>query len=333
MKRSMLFVALASAMLGSTAVQAGESEFDGSWIGGKIGSNRSNVTGVDTRSATTYGLEGGHNWNMDGFLLGVNGFIDSNSNAAHAPAPFSYGSSAYGIDAKLGIDGGNWMPYAKIGYARTNGNGAASNIGGSAAHLGLGIEYKFAPQWSVAGEYTTGSGKNAASKLNNDNFTIGVNYYFDTPKPVVVPPKEEVKQPTPPAPQADAWKTLLEEKPVTIDGANFDTDSAKLRDTAIPRLNEVVSFASKYPDAHLQVGGHTDSRGSKPYNQKLSEKRAASVKKYLVNNGVDAARISTSGYGMEQPVADNKTAEGRAQNRRVEIRSVVKEEKRVRVTK
>ncbi len=329
---SVLSVSLIAALTTGT-VAAGE--FDGGWLGAKVGSNQSSVTGYDTKRATTYGLEGGYNWNMGGYLLGVDGFADSSNKAGHNPAPYNYGSSAYGLDMKLGIDGGSWLPYAKVGYARTDGTGDAGAIGGSGVHLGLGVEYKFASNWSLAGEYTSASAKTGGLKLNNNNLTLGLNYYFGKPAAPAAPVVAEAPKPAPvvapaPAPVKETWKTLLEDKPVQIEGANFDTNSAQLRKTAFPKLDDVVSFAAKYPDAKLAVGGHTDNRGSKAYNQKLSERRAAAVKAYLVKKGVAAARVSTQGYAFEQPIADNKTAEGRAKNRRVEIRSTMKVETRVR---
>ncbi|OGS76396.1 MAG: hypothetical protein A2Z94_06065 [Gallionellales bacterium GWA2_55_18] len=340
MKKLTVHIALATALLNMPAAQA--DEFDGGWAGAKLGSNRSSLTGLDTRNATTYGLEAGYNWNMGGYLLGADGFADFNDKATHNPGAINYGSDAYGLDAKLSLPNGKWLPFAKLGYGRTNGNGnaLASAVGGNSAHLGMGVEYKFAPNWSLAGEYGTGSGKNATTKLNNNNFTLGVNYYFDKPAdtPAVVPVAAPVVVPAPatraitPAPApSETWKTLLEDKPVQIEGANFDTNSAKLRSESVKKLDEVVGFANKYKDAKLEVAGHTDNRGTKGYNQKLSEKRAASVKAYLVRKGVAATRITTNGYGLEQPVADNNTIVGRAQNRRVEIRSVLREEKRVRV--
>jgi len=330
---SVLSVSLLAALATATATAG---EFDGGWLGAKVGSNRSSVTGFDTKNATTYGLEAGYNWNMGGYLLGVDGFVDSSNKASHNPAPYTYGSSAYGLDMKLGIDGGSWLPYAKVGYARIDGTGDAGAIGGGDVHLGLGVEYKFAPNWSLAGEYANSSAKTGGLKLNNNNLTLGLNYYFGKPAAPAAPAVAEAPKPAPvaapaPAPVKETWKTLLEDKPVQIEGANFDTNSAQLRKTAAPKLDDVVSFAAKYPDAKLVVSGHTDNRGSKAYNQKLSERRAAAVKAYLVKKGVAAERISTQGYGLDQPVADNKTAEGRAKNRRVEIRSTMKVETRIRV--
>jgi len=334
MKKSSISIALAAALFSMATAQA--SEFDGGWIGGKIGNNRSSLTALDTKNATTYGLEGGYNWNMGGFLLGVDGFVDSNRSATHGPVLTTYGSNAYGVDAKLGLPAGNWLPYAKLGYARTNSSGLAAAVGGSDVHLGLGVEYKFAPHWSVAGEYTTASAKNNAVKLNNNNFTIGINYYFDSPAvaPVaavvaaaVVPAvvKAEPKQAAP------SYRTIFTDKPVTIEGANFDTSSAKLKPAADKKLGEVVDFAAKYKDTNLAVSGHTDSRGSEKMNQKLSQSRADSVKAYLVKKGVSADRITTKGEASTRPIGDNKTKAGRAQNRRVEINAVLKEESKVRV--
>ena len=118
-----------------------------------------------------------------------------------------------------------------------------------------------------------------------------------------------------------------------IEGANFEFDSTKLRSGEITKLNEVVSFAERHEDAQLESSGHTDSVGTEEYNQKLSEGRAESVKAYMVKKGVSAHRIDTVGYGESKPMADNATSEGRELNRRVEICTVLKVEKKVRVTK
>lgn len=346
MKKSTLTIALAAALLSISVAQA--SEFSGGWIGAKAGSNRSDIAGatvLSAKNANTYGFEAGYNWDMGGMLLGVDGFADFNQKADHATATpgvvANYGSDVYGLDVKLGLPSGNWLPYAKLGYGSARLTGAGATGSGSGAHLGLGVEYKFAPHWSVAGEYTSISDKysNNTQKLNNNNFTIGINYYFDSPyvapvvaavaAPVVV---KEVVQQAAPAEKKEVVKTIFTDKPVTIEGANFDTNSAKLKHTADKKLNEVVDFAAKYKESNLAVSGHTDSTGSAKLNQKLSEKRAASVKAFLVKKGVAADRITTRGESASRPVADNKTKAGRAQNRRVEINSVVKEAKQVRVT-
>jgi OOP family OmpA-OmpF porin len=104
--------------------------------------------------------------------------------------------------------------------------------------------------------------------------------------------------------------------------AFFDFDKATLKPDGKAKLDDL---ASKLNSLNLEViiaVGHTDSVGSDAYNQKLSIRRAEAVKGYLVNKGVDAKRVYTEGKGEKQPVATNKTAAGRAQNRRVEIEVV-----------
>lgn len=344
MKKSTMTLALAAALLSISVAQA--TEFSGGWIGAKAGSNRSDIAGATVAgaaNANTYGFEGGYNWDMGAVLLGVDGFADFNQKATHTPAAVNYGSDVYGLDVKLGLPSGNWLPYAKLGYGSARLTGAAVTGTGSGAHLGLGVEYKFAPHWSVAGEYTSISDKfsNNTQKLNNNNFTIGINYYFDSPAVAAVAAAvaapvaaKEVAKPAPvvTAPK-EVVKTIFTDRPVTIEGANFDTNSAKLKPAADKKLAEVVDFTVKYPESNLAVTGYTDSRGTAKYNQKLSEKRAASVKAYLVKKGVAADHIATKGEGEANPIGDNKTKAGRAQNRRVEITSVVREESKVRVNK
>jgi len=101
---------------------------------------------------------------------------------------------------------------------------------------------------------------------------------------------------------------------------NFDFNKANIRNADIAELQKAVAFVKKYPGYKISVEGHTDNIGSERYNQGLSERRAAAVKAYLLNQGVaDGARIKTRGYGKSKPIADNSTEKGRFQNRRVEI--------------
>jgi outer membrane protein OmpA-like peptidoglycan-associated protein len=84
-------------------------------------------------------------------------------------------------------------------------------------------------------------------------------------------------------------------------------------------LNSVATVLAKYADTAIRVSGHTDNTGSRQYNQNLSEKRADSVAEYLAAQGVARQRMVVQGQAFDQPIADNATAAGRAQNRRVEI--------------
>ena len=100
----------------------------------------------------------------------------------------------------------------------------------------------------------------------------------------------------------------------------FDNDSSKLRSESFKDLDLAVNFLKAVPSATGVIEGHTDSTGSETYNQHLSEERAKAVRDYIVAAGIDASRLEARGLGESQPVADNATAEGRAQNRRVVLR-------------
>jgi len=107
---------------------------------------------------------------------------------------------------------------------------------------------------------------------------------------------------------------------------NFDFDKSDLTKADVAELKKAIDFVRKYPAAKVELEGHTDSKGTEQYNQKLSEKRVEAVKQYLIKEGAaDKARISAKGYGESKPIAPNTTKEGkdnpegRAENRRVEI--------------
>lgn len=124
-----------------------------------------------------------------------------------------------------------------------------------------------------------------------------------------------------PAPAAEAPAPTPVSETITLSAAAlFDHDRDVIKAEAKPQLDEFAARVKSLSQVDsIEIVGHTDSSGTDAYNQNLSERRAASVKDYLIGQGVDAGVISTSGMGESQPVADNSTKEGRAQNRRVEI--------------
>jgi len=105
-------------------------------------------------------------------------------------------------------------------------------------------------------------------------------------------------------------------------GITFDTDSSTVQPQFRPTLDKVADVLDRYNQTYVDVYGHTDSTGSDAYNQALSERRADAVASYLSMRGVESARLEALGYGETQPIASNDTVEGRAQNRRVEIKVV-----------
>jgi len=135
------------------------------------------------------------------------------------------------------------------------------------------------------------------------------------PKPEPVPPPPPKPAPSPPAPPP---------APKVIDKMTlhvlFAFDKSILTEADVKELQKAVDFVKKYPGAEIRLDGYTDYIGTDAYNIKLSERRATAVKDYLIKEAaVDSSKISAVGHGKADPVADNKTEEGRAKNRRVEI--------------
>jgi len=119
----------------------------------------------------------------------------------------------------------------------------------------------------------------------------------------------------------DVTRTAPDELKVTVrNEVLFDFNSSGLRSASRDSLREMANVFEKYPDTQIVVAGHTDSIGSSSYNQRLSERRADSVTRYLEDLGVRDSRLEPIGYGESRPRSSNNTASGRQMNRRVEIR-------------
>ena len=125
--------------------------------------------------------------------------------------------------------------------------------------------------------------------------------------------------PATPAPAAKPAPASVRQAVVIQADALFDFDKSVLRPDGRKSIDDAVAKLSGVDLELVIATGHTDSVGSDAYNQRLSERRAAAVKEYLVSKGIPASKITTIGKGESQPVATNKTAEGRQKNRRVDI--------------
>ena len=121
---------------------------------------------------------------------------------------------------------------------------------------------------------------------------------------------------TPPGVAVDAYGCTRKGS-ITLEGVTFEYNSARLKPESRTALDAVAADLKKYPNLSIELQGHTDSAGSDAYNLKLSQQRADSVRTYLLDQGVPAGGLVAKGYGESQPVADNKTEDGRASNRRV----------------
>lgn len=128
------------------------------------------------------------------------------------------------------------------------------------------------------------------------------------------PPPPAPAPPPPPVAEPPAQKRIV------LRGVNFDFDKAEIRAVDVPILEEAVATLKESGDPGVIAIGHTDSIGSEEYNQRLSMRRANAVKQWLVKNGIPADKVTVEGRGELDPVASNETADGRAQNRRVELK-------------
>jgi outer membrane protein OmpA-like peptidoglycan-associated protein len=106
---------------------------------------------------------------------------------------------------------------------------------------------------------------------------------------------------------------------VDIENIYFETGRAALKPESFRSLNALILFLNEYPNVRVEIGGHTDNVGSAAINDKISEERALSVAEYVISQGIPSHRIVSKGYGLNKPKASNRTAEGRAQNRRVDF--------------
>lgn len=220
-----------------------------------------------------------------------------------------------------------WSGHGSIPKRRTMKklNKVAMLFATAALATAAGAQVKAANGGNVIDNWQNGTGehvwKNGTNELcwRDANWTpataaVGCDGALQ-PAPAVAPAPAPVAPAPAPAPAVASKVTFAAD-------AFFDFDKAVLKPEGKAKLDDV---ASKVKDINLEVViavGHTDSIGSDAYNQKLSVRRAEAVKAYLVSKGIAKDRVYTEGKGEKQPVADNKTKEGRAKNRRVEIEVV-----------
>lgn len=126
------------------------------------------------------------------------------------------------------------------------------------------------------------------------------------------------KCPTVYAKTADGCPEAAPQK-LTLEGVNFENNKATLKPESFATLDQAAATLKEWGDVRVEVAGHTDSVGKDSYNLALSQRRAESVRQYLIGKGVAANRLFARGYGETRPVADNATEEGRLKNRRVEL--------------
>ncbi|MFA6196063.1 MAG: OmpA family protein [Sulfurimonas sp.] len=216
-------------------------------------------------------------------------------------------------------------PLAKIGVGyEASGEHYSGNEDSRFLDAGLGAKIPFTDALALKLEAVYMMKCNDHRFDNNAAVLAGLNFAFggveQKAAPVVAAPAPVVKAPVVVAP-APVKKVEVKAEKVNLH-INFETDSAKIDNASVPRVEKFSTFLKKSPEYKAQIIGHTDSTASDAHNDKLSNNRANAVKDMIIKNGVAADRVSAVGKGEKEPVANNKTKEGRAENRRIEAQLI-----------
>ena len=267
-------------------------------------------------------------------------------NDAYPDANIAYRTTSLMLGRYLRSSDRRLNAYAKAGIASINnddydndGTVQFNEVTSEQLAFGAGLEYRFKnrARWFVRlnGDFYDQDDSMLSLSLNrfiggNTTRRIAepaVVTAVAAPPPAMEPPalvpepyREPLAQPTVvPDPATAQVAADCGKFDAVVEGVNFETDSARLTEDSRYRLLSYARTLADYPSTIILVSAHTDWIGSAQYNQSLSERRAESVVKYLIQSGVEPTQLRSAGYGESRPIATNNTVEGRAQNRRVEL--------------
>jgi OOP family OmpA-OmpF porin len=261
--------------------------------------------------------------------------LDRQAGLFHVVHPYlggGLGGAIVGLRS-VTVNGTRWDDDADLVFAYQGGAGLSFDL---PHNLKLSLDYRYVQ--TNRGSFRAGIGNGDPVDLRYRTQTAMLTLRFPLSEPQLSLPPESVMvvpvlEAPPPAPQPPAppcqppsmgqpiiLAGCRKGDTIALRGVNFEFNSAKLTVNARALLDQVAAALQARKDIDVEIDGHTDGKGSDPYNQKLSQERAASVRQYLADRGVDAGRMSTKGFGKSMPVADNSTDEGRELNRRVELK-------------
>lgn len=287
MKRNLLSLCVLCALT-STQTIASDLDKSGFYVGGKIGVAEHFDNNANSDYENVFGAFAGYQFN-NWFALEA-GYIDIPD------------QSGYEVSAKIDYD-----LFDDVAIYGRGGFSSFSYVVGFGVQVALTDNLFARLEQSAYGDVD--------DKIQFEPYpttTLGFHYTFGDKTPPPPPPVVEPR-PVEPEPQPEPEPVVI---PVIAD-ITFASDSAEIKeDNAI---SEISNFMKANPETYVQITAHTDSTGSEAHNLKLSERRAETIKYTLIETGIEEGRISANAKGEEEPIADNKTSEGRALNRRVEI--------------
>lgn len=336
-----------------------EPTLDDVYVGGGVGVSRltpdtsgtsyvnEDESGFDMNITAGYRLVDDLSIELQYHRLGSATLKDTNTNTESELSYSAFGASVNWYPWQTSWDGaGNLHAYLSAGLSGIS-NDSDINYDQEAAFslgLGFGVEYEFKDTWQA---------RIAAHALTRDVQVIqlsvlkrfGANQaspepVVQRPEPILVPPpvivpvvvvdqdsdRDGITNNADECPGTPAGMTVNAQGCSVLDarleGVYFDSGSATLTYGSLSVLKQVINTLKSYPESRVEIGAHTDSLGSAKGNHQLSERRAVAVMQYLIDMGIDAGRLEARGYGEENPIADNSTNAGRAENRRVEIKVI-----------
>lgn len=201
--------------------------------------------------------------------------------------------------------------------------GSSIDENGFSPSIGAGVSYLFTPKLylSAGVEHINSIAGDLATKYDSNTAFLGLTYHFheassaDKIMPAPVVPAASAEGQVSPQQEPNIFETTIKGNV----GFAFASDSFTLTPSLKTQLDEIITVLERYPMAHVELIGHTDSTGTEEYNYKLSKLRAQSLLNTLRLNGADVTRIKVTAKGESEPISENTTKAGRAKNRRVEL--------------